>query len=57
MPPDGGSTQPTATQVVGTGSGRCLDVPGASTTNGTQVHLWDCHGGTNQLWTYTGTDD
>ena len=27
--------------------------PGASTTNGTQVQLWDCHGGTNQQWTYT----
>ena len=27
--------------------------PNASTTNGTQVQLWDCHGGTNQRWTYT----
>jgi endo-1,4-beta-xylanase len=24
-----------------------------STTNGAQVQLWDCHGGTNQRWTYT----
>jgi poly(3-hydroxybutyrate) depolymerase len=39
--------------VVGAGSGRCVDVPGATATNGTQVQLWDCHAGTNQRWTYT----
>jgi poly(3-hydroxybutyrate) depolymerase len=39
--------------IVGTGSGRCIDVPGATSTNGTPVQLWDCHGGTNQRWTYT----
>ena len=41
--------------VVGTQSSRCVDVPGAVTTNGTQVALWDCHGGTNQRWTYNAT--
>src|SRR4030095_14441614 len=35
------------------GSGRCVEVGGSSTTNGTQVQLWDCLGGTNQRWTYT----
>jgi dienelactone hydrolase len=57
VPPGGGSTPPTPTvgSVVNAGSGRCLDVPGSSTTNGTQVHLWDCHGGTNQQWTYTSS--
>jgi len=39
--------------LVGTASGRCVDVPNSSTANGTQVQLWDCHGGTNQRWTYT----
>ncbi|MGW7547172.1 ricin-type beta-trefoil lectin domain protein [Streptomyces sp. NPDC054770] len=34
-------------------SGLCADVPGASRTNGTQVALWDCHGGDNQSWTLT----
>jgi poly(3-hydroxybutyrate) depolymerase len=38
--------------IAGTGSGRCIDVPGSTSTNGTQVQLWDCHGGTNQRWTY-----
>ncbi|WP_212846113.1 ricin-type beta-trefoil lectin domain protein [Catellatospora sp. IY07-71] len=39
--------------VVGQPSGRCIDVPGSSTTNGAQLQIWDCHGGTNQRWTYT----
>ncbi len=30
--------------VVGAQSGRCLTVPGAGTTNGTQTQLWDCTG-------------
>ncbi|TDC43991.1 RICIN domain-containing protein [Micromonospora sp. KC213] len=41
--------------IVGGGSGRCLDVPGQSTTNGTQLQLWDCWGGSNQRWTYTSS--
>ncbi|MFF4017197.1 endo-1,4-beta-xylanase [Streptomyces sp. NPDC001843] len=51
----GGSTTPPTTggQIKGVGSGRCLDVPGAGTTDGTQLQLWDCHSGTNQQWTYT----
>ncbi len=43
------------TEIVGAQSNRCLDVAGASTANGTQVQLWDCHGGTNQLWTVTAS--
>src|SRR6185369_1838853 len=39
--------------IVGAQSNRCVDVPGSTTANGTQVQLWDCHGGTNQRWTYT----
>jgi len=51
QPVSGGGPQ-NAT-VMGVQSGRCIDVPNSSTTNGTQVQLWDCHGGTNQRWTYT----
>ncbi|MFE5604577.1 endo-1,4-beta-xylanase [Streptomyces coelicoflavus] len=40
-------------QIKGVGSGRCLDVPNASTTDGTQLQLWDCHSATNQQWEYT----
>jgi poly(3-hydroxybutyrate) depolymerase len=41
--------------IVGQQSNRCVDVPNSTTTNGTQVQLWDCHGGTNQRWTYTAS--
>jgi hypothetical protein len=42
----------TPARIVGTQSGRCLDVPNSSTTNGTQTQLWDCSGQGNQSWTY-----
>ncbi|XVQ82296.1 extracellular catalytic domain type 1 short-chain-length polyhydroxyalkanoate depolymerase [Microbispora siamensis] len=59
------SPSPTATPTSGGGSGpikgvpsgRCLDVPGASTTDGTQVQLWDCNGQTNQTWTSTSAGE
>jgi lysophospholipase L1-like esterase len=35
-------------------SGRCLDVPGASTTNGVQPVIRDCTGAANQRWTTSG---
>jgi hypothetical protein len=47
----GGSPQ--AQMIVGAQSSRCIDVPNSSTANGTQVQLWDCHGGTNQRWAST----
>ncbi|MFF4802968.1 RICIN domain-containing protein [Streptomyces sp. NPDC001351] len=47
LPGAGGS------QVVGTQSGRCLDIYNNTITNGTQGELWDCNGGQNQAWTYT----
>jgi hypothetical protein len=42
-------------QIVGGQSGRCVDVPNSTTTNGTQVQLWDCSGGANQRWTHTAS--
>ena len=47
QPATGGQGQ----QIVGGQSGRCVDVPNSTTTNGTQVQLWDCSGQTNQRWT------
>ena len=49
LPPSGGSRQ--GQQIVGGQSGRCVDVPNSTTTNGTQVQLWDCSGQANQSWT------
>jgi hypothetical protein len=31
-------------------SGKCLDVPGQSTTNGLQLQQWDCNGTVAQAW-------
>jgi len=43
----GGFTGP----IHGVGSGKCLDVTGASQANGTATEIWTCNGGTNQTWT------
>ncbi|MGC9538238.1 extracellular catalytic domain type 1 short-chain-length polyhydroxyalkanoate depolymerase [Streptomyces sp. UG1] len=51
----GGSGGTTTGPIHATGSGKCLDVPGFSQTNGTQTQIWDCNGGTNQTWTSTST--
>ncbi|WP_367318423.1 ricin-type beta-trefoil lectin domain protein [Streptomyces sp. HUAS ZL42] len=31
-------------------AGKCMDVNGAGTADGTAVQIWSCHGGANQLW-------
>jgi hypothetical protein len=51
----GGGGSATTGPVRAVGAGRCLDVPGSTTTQGTQVQLWDCHAGTNQTWTRTAS--
>ncbi|MEV6609382.1 non-reducing end alpha-L-arabinofuranosidase family hydrolase [Kutzneria sp. NPDC051319] len=37
----------------GVGSGRCLDVPNASQTDGAYLQIYDCSGGASQQWTAT----
>ena len=32
-------------------NGKCLDVTGQGTADGTLVELWTCNGGANQQWT------
>src|SRR6185436_7014461 len=44
---------PPGEQIRGVASGRCVDVPGFSTSNGTALDLWDCNGGGNQAWNWT----
>jgi hypothetical protein len=52
--PVGGNPQPQpGVQIVGSQSGRCIEVPNSSTTNGTQVQLADCQSVDRQSWTYT----
>ncbi|MFC8421267.1 endo-1,4-beta-xylanase [Streptomyces sp. NPDC057236] len=57
---DGGNPDPEpgdGTAIKGVGSNRCLDVPNASTSDGTQVQLYDCNGGTNQKWELTSSGE
>ncbi|MEV7805595.1 lectin [Microbispora sp. NPDC088329] len=51
--PPAGST----TAIKGVPSGRCLDVNGASQTNGATVLIWDCNGQNNQKWTSTSASE
>ncbi|XMN05299.1 endo-1,4-beta-xylanase [Streptomyces griseobrunneus] len=54
----GSSTPPTGSGgIKGVGSGRCLDVPNSSTTDGTQLQLWDCNSSTSQRWTSTAAGE
>ncbi|MBA2896913.1 endo-1,4-beta-xylanase [Nonomuraea soli] len=46
-----------AGQIRGVASNRCIDVPNASTTDGTQVQLWDCHTNPNQQWSSTSAQE
>jgi endo-1,4-beta-xylanase len=41
----------------GSASGRCLDVPNASTTAGTALQIYDCHGQSNQQWVRTSANE
>ena len=38
--------------IVGQQSGLCLDVTGASTTEGTPLEIWTCNGQANQQWSW-----
>ncbi|MGN9908781.1 RICIN domain-containing protein [Phytohabitans sp. LJ34] len=51
--PGGSTPTPTGSRIVGTPSGRCVDVTGGAATNGAQTQLWDCTGAAGQTWTYT----
>ena len=52
----GGSTGTvTSGEIHAVGAGKCLDVPGSTTTAGTQADIWSCSGGANQIWTRTSS--
>jgi endo-1,4-beta-xylanase len=55
----GGTTEPPAGsgQIKGVGSSRCLDVPNAGTSDGTQLQLWDCGSSANQQWVATASGE
>ncbi|MDG4820992.1 lectin [Asanoa sp. WMMD1127] len=54
VPGGGGPTNPPPTggnRITGYG-GKCVDVSGANSANGTAVQLWDCNGTNAQNWTW-----
>jgi type 1 glutamine amidotransferase len=51
----GGVPQPRVGPITG-GAGKCVDVSGASTADGTKIQLWTCNGQPNQQWT-VGSDN
>jgi hypothetical protein len=50
----GGGGSGTGNSYVGGGSGKCIDDPNSSTTNGTQLQIYTCHSSSNQSFTATG---
>jgi hypothetical protein len=54
--PAGSTSGGTTGELHAVGAGKCLDVPNSSTTAGTQVQIWDCTGGSNQMFTRTSSD-
>jgi endo-1,4-beta-xylanase len=54
---NGGSDPGTGGAVRAVGANRCLDVPGSSTTAGTQLQIYDCHTAANQQWTRAATGE
>ncbi|WP_211592593.1 ThuA domain-containing protein [Microbispora sp. H10836] len=57
--PSASPTPPTTstTALRGVASNRCLDVNGASQSNGATVLIWDCNGQNNQKWTSTSASE
>ncbi|MFI9814153.1 ricin-type beta-trefoil lectin domain protein [Saccharothrix variisporea] len=45
---------PTTFRLRGEASGRCIDVEGANSANGTATIIWDCHTNANQQFTQNG---
>ncbi|MEV8441079.1 glycosyl hydrolase family 18 protein [Actinosynnema sp. NPDC051121] len=50
----GGTTPPGRTGPVTGIAGKCVDVAGASSANGTAIQLWTCNGTAAQSWTVSG---
>ncbi|TLP66500.1 glycoside hydrolase family 27 protein [Microbispora triticiradicis] len=51
------ATPPATGSIRGVASGRCLDVNGASQSNGATVLIWDCNGQNNQKWATTSAGE
>jgi RHS repeat-associated protein len=47
---------PGTTGMISGRGGRCLDIAGNNTADGTNVQLWDCNAGPAQVWRYNWVD-
>ncbi|MEM9456189.1 MAG: glycosyl hydrolase family 8 [Myxococcota bacterium] len=54
---DGGGLDGTVHRLNAKHSGRCVDVAGASTTNGAHIQQWGCYDGNNQKWRFERSGD
>ncbi|MEV6013286.1 ricin-type beta-trefoil lectin domain protein [Streptomyces sp. NPDC051976] len=45
---------PATGPITGTGSGKCVDIPGANNTDSSQLQLYTCNGTVAQQWTVAG---
>lgn len=43
-------TNPVVWRKLRNDKGKCLDLEGRNTANGTEIHQWSCHGADSQLW-------
>lgn len=58
LDPDGPDGPADSTfSLVGTGSGKCLDVPAGARTSGTELVIYTCNGAANQRWTRTASGE
>ncbi|WP_031525471.1 RICIN domain-containing protein [Streptomyces sp. NRRL F-5123] len=55
--PAGSTGGSTSGELHAVGAGKCLDVPNASTTAGTQLQIRDCSGGSGQLFTRSSSNE
>jgi glucose/arabinose dehydrogenase len=50
-----GSSTGSRTGRITAASGKCVDVSGASSADGSKIQLWTCNSGANQQWTVEGS--
>ena len=53
----GSGARTSTSPLIGVGSGKCLDDPGFSTTDGITMAIYPCSGGANQSWTLTAAGE
>ncbi|SMD26009.1 glycoside hydrolase family 76 protein [Kibdelosporangium aridum] len=50
------ASKPSGSTIVSNWNGKCVDVSGGTFTDGQRTVMWDCNGGANQKWEFTGSE-